>query len=61
MTRLCAALVMPAFLLLAACDQQEERLARAETLASAVQDQVVETVTRETGPTDPFPEAANGD
>lgn len=61
MTRLCAALVMPVFLLLTACDQQEERLARAETLASAVQDQVVETVTGETGPTDPFPETANGD
>ena len=52
---------MPVSLLLAACDQQEERLARAETLASAVQDQVVETVTGETGPTDPFPEAANDD
>ncbi|MDF1679558.1 hypothetical protein [Ponticaulis sp.] len=61
MTHLCAALVMPALLLLAACDQQEERLARAETLASAVQDQVVETVTGETEPADPFPEAANDD
>ena len=61
MTHLCAALVMPAFLLLAACGQQEERLARAETLASAVQDQVVETVTGETAPTDPFPEAADDD
>ncbi len=59
MTRSCAALVTPVFLLLAACDRQEERLARAETLANAVQDQVVETVTSETAPGDPFPEAAN--
>ena len=61
MIRVCAALVMPVFLLLAACDQQEECLSRAETLANAVQDQVVETVTGETAPTAPFPEAANDD
>ena len=61
MIRVCAALVMPVFLLLTACDQQEERLSRAETLANAVQDQVVETVTGETAPTAPFPEAANDD
>ncbi len=61
MIRVCTALVMPFFLLLAACDQQEERLSRAEALAGAVQDQILETVAGETAPTAPFPEAAKDD